>query len=65
MHLSLFYLQELQVTPLPLNHSKLTFGYLLATPDRRIAYLTDTAGIARIHIKLLTPPVTGNHHYRL
>lgn len=49
----LFYLQELQVTPLPLNHSKLTFGYLLATPDRRIAYLTDTAGLPESTLNVL------------
>lgn len=40
----------LQVTALPLNHSRPTFGYLLASGDlagrsRRIAYLTDTLGV--------------------
>lgn len=38
-------LQGLSITPLPLNHSKLTFGYLFTTPHHRIAYLTDTAGL--------------------
>jgi phosphoribosyl 1,2-cyclic phosphate phosphodiesterase len=40
----------LSVTALPLNHSKLTFGYLLEGADeqgavRRVAYLTDTVGV--------------------
>jgi phosphoribosyl 1,2-cyclic phosphate phosphodiesterase len=43
-------LGELSVTALPLNHSKLTFGYLLEGLTgngelRRIAYLTDTLGV--------------------
>jgi len=38
-------LGELSVTALPLNHSKLTFGYLLEGDGRRIAYLTDTLGV--------------------
>ncbi|MDE1093136.1 MBL fold metallo-hydrolase, partial [Klebsiella pneumoniae] len=33
-----FDLQGLQVTPLPLNHSKLTFGYLLETAHSRVAW---------------------------
>lgn len=37
-----FDLQGLQVTPLPLNHSKLTFGYLLETAHSRVAWLSDT-----------------------
>lgn len=41
----MFELQGLQVTPLPLAHSKLTFGYLLETPHSRIAWLSDTAGL--------------------
>ncbi|QLY71385.1 phosphonate metabolism protein PhnP [Citrobacter freundii] len=40
-----FNLQGLQVTPLPLNHSKLTFGYLLETAYSRVAWLSDTAGL--------------------
>lgn len=40
-----FELQGLQVTPLPLNHSKLTFGYLLESPHNRVAWLCDTAGL--------------------
>lgn len=38
-------LGELRVTALPLNHSKLTFGYILEGDGRRIAYLTDTLGV--------------------
>ncbi|MCV4594092.1 phosphonate metabolism protein PhnP, partial [Escherichia coli] len=37
-----FDLQGLQVTPLPLNHSKLTFGYLLETAHSRVAWWADT-----------------------
>jgi phosphoribosyl 1,2-cyclic phosphate phosphodiesterase len=37
-----FCLGEMQVTPLPLIHSKLTFGYLFERKGRCIAYLTDT-----------------------
>lgn len=40
-----FDLQGLQVTPLPLNHSKLTFGYLLESAHSRVAWLCDTAGL--------------------
>lgn len=34
-----FELQGLRVTPLPLNHSKLTFGYLLESAHSRVAAL--------------------------
>ena len=40
-----FMLDKLQVTPLPLNHSKPTFGYLMMWQRERIAYLTDTKGL--------------------
>jgi len=33
------------VTPLPLMHSKLTYGYLFDDGARRYAYLTDTVGL--------------------
>jgi len=36
---------ELQVTALPLLHSKPTLGYLLEGGGRRMAYLTDTVGL--------------------
>ena len=41
----MFELQGLRVTPLPLNHSKLTFGYLLESAHSRVAWLSDTAGL--------------------
>ena len=40
-----FQLQHLRVTPLPLIHSKVTFGYLFEYEDQAIAYLTDTKGL--------------------
>lgn len=33
------------LTPVPLNHSRPTFGYLIQTTHQRIAYLTDTVGL--------------------
>jgi phosphoribosyl 1,2-cyclic phosphate phosphodiesterase len=37
---------DLTLTPLPLIHSKLTFGYAIEdTTGRRFAYLTDTVGL--------------------
>ena len=36
---------KLSVMPLPLNHSKLCLGYGLEHKGRRLAYLTDTAGL--------------------
>lgn len=38
-------LDGLTVTPLPLTHSKLTYGYLFDDGARRYAYLTDTVGL--------------------
>ncbi|WP_241092431.1 MBL fold metallo-hydrolase, partial [Pseudomonas viridiflava] len=38
-------LGALQVTALPLQHSRPTLGYLLEGGGRRIAYLTDTVGL--------------------
>lgn len=40
-----FMLDDLIVTPLPLIHSKVTFGYLLEYENKSIAYLTDTKGL--------------------
>jgi phosphoribosyl 1,2-cyclic phosphate phosphodiesterase len=40
-----FELQGLRVTPLPLNHSRLTFGYLLESAHSRVAWLSDTAAL--------------------
>jgi len=35
----------LHITPVPLIHSKLTLGYLIQSPQRSLAYLTDTVGL--------------------
>jgi phosphonate metabolism protein PhnP len=49
---------ELQVTALPLLHSKPTLGYLLQGGGRRVAYLTDTVGCR------MTPPrVCSDRHW--
>lgn len=40
-----FELGNLKITPLPLIHSKVTFGYLFEYNKKRIAYLTDTKGL--------------------
>jgi len=48
-----FELQGLRVTPLPLNHSKLTFGYLLESAHSRVAWLSDTAGLPDKTVKFL------------
>jgi len=40
-----FELDALKVTPVPLIHSKPTFGYLFEHARTRIAYLTDTKGL--------------------
>jgi phosphoribosyl 1,2-cyclic phosphate phosphodiesterase len=49
-----FMLDGLKVTPLPLNHSKPTFGYLLEDDTKRLAYLTDTKGLPAQTQQLLT-----------
>jgi len=36
---------DLEITPLPLIHSKVTWGYLFSHKRYRIAYLTDTKGL--------------------
>lgn len=48
-----FDLQGLRVTPLPLIHSKLTFGYLLESAHSRVAWLSDTAGLPEKTLKFL------------
>ncbi|UPW17249.1 phosphonate metabolism protein PhnP [Agarivorans sp. TSD2052] len=40
-----FKLAGISITPLSLNHSKPTLGYLFSSEQGRIAYLTDTLGI--------------------
>lgn len=40
-----FHLGSMVITPVPLRHSKITFGYCIECGTGRIAYLTDTAGL--------------------
>ena len=40
-----FSIDSMKITPLPLIHSKVTFGYLFECNNQRIAYLTDTKGL--------------------
>lgn len=40
-----FQLCEIMMTPVPLNHSKKTFGFCLEHRGERISYLTDTCGL--------------------
>ncbi|MDY6941915.1 MAG: phosphonate metabolism protein PhnP [Pseudomonadota bacterium] len=40
-----FELPDLKITPVPLQHSKPTFGYIFESKGRRLAYLTDTVGL--------------------
>jgi phosphoribosyl 1,2-cyclic phosphate phosphodiesterase len=50
-----FKLDGLEVTPLPLIHSKPTFGYLFNDTNHRIAYLSDTRNLpARTEFTLRT-----------
>jgi len=48
-----FNLGPLLVTPLPLIHSKPTFGYLFEFNQQKIAYLTDTKGLPDATLELL------------
>lgn len=48
-------LGELCVTPVPLNHSKPTMGYLLESAGHSVAYLTDTAGLPPATMAFLAP----------
>ena len=40
-------------TPIPLLHSKPTFGYFIQTPSENIAYLTDCAGLPQQSLEFL------------
>lgn len=51
---STFELDGLRITPVPLIHSKPTFGYIFEHAGQRIAYLTDTKGLppkTEIHLR--------------
>ena len=40
-------------TPIPLKHSRLTYGYYIETPNENIAYLTDCAGVGKQSLEFL------------
>src|SRR5690606_35624645 len=40
-----FFLKDLHVIPVPLSHSRLTYGYVIEHAGARVAYLTDTVGL--------------------
>ncbi|MGD8783568.1 MAG: phosphonate metabolism protein PhnP [Thioalkalispiraceae bacterium] len=48
-----FQLGDVRVTPLPLIHSKVTFGYVFEKGSQRVAYLTDTKGLPPRSMKYL------------
>ncbi len=50
---SSFFIGPLKITPLPLQHSKPTFGYLLEYNRRQLAYLTDTVGLPKATTRFL------------
>lgn len=47
-------LGSLQVTPLPLQHSVPTLGYVVEHNDKRLAYLTDTRGLPQASAQWLS-----------
>ena len=44
-HAVSFYIEGLKITPLMMEHSRPTFGYLFEFEGHRVAYLTDTDGL--------------------
>jgi phosphoribosyl 1,2-cyclic phosphate phosphodiesterase len=49
-----FTVGELKITPLPLNHSRLTLGYAIeSVKGHRLAYLTDTLGLPKATLSFL------------
>ena len=40
-----FHIDALSITPVPLIHSKVTFGYCIESGQVKLAYLTDTVGL--------------------
>lgn len=68
-------IDEVTIIPIPLKHSKNTTGYLVRTPNKVFAYLTDCAGIENEYVEILkdiefdyifidacyVPPKKGNH----
>lgn len=74
--LQAFELGALKVTPLPMIHSKVTFGYIFEANNQSIAYLTDTKGLPTNVVEHLSqcslshmiidtsfpPEITNNNH---
>jgi phosphoribosyl 1,2-cyclic phosphate phosphodiesterase len=48
-----FYLLGIEITPVPLNHSKPTVGYFFNDGESSLAYLTDTLGLPEKTMKFL------------
>ncbi len=48
-----FSIGSVQITPVPLQHSKPTLGYLVSCAEQNIAYLTDTKGLGAATTKVL------------
>jgi phosphoribosyl 1,2-cyclic phosphate phosphodiesterase len=46
-------INSIKFTPIPLQHSKNTTGYLIENEDKTVAYLTDCAGISEESMKYL------------
>lgn len=44
---------DMEVTPLPLNHSKATIGFGISSGDSRLAWLSDTCGLPRATTEFL------------
>jgi len=42
-----FHINNFTITPLPLQHSILTYGYAIEHSNRKLAYLSDTCGLSR------------------
>ncbi len=68
-------IDDITFIPIPLKHSKNTTGYIIETPNKTLAYLTDCAGIEEEYLNFLKtftfdyifldgcfiPPKKGNH----
>ncbi len=48
-----FVIDEIKFTSIPLKHSKNTLGYLIETPTKKIAYLTDCSSIESSSMEFL------------
>jgi phosphoribosyl 1,2-cyclic phosphate phosphodiesterase len=48
------FVKELEFIPIPLIHSRPTHGYIVKTPNKTIAYLTDCSGFEKQSLKFLS-----------